>query len=193
MKHEFFKDIENKLISDFEIVEKHIVFGIPYVFNNNEHLYYSLKREIKNFFNLSWVNSIIMVGSAKMGFSINPDNNFRDIQDDSDIDMVVVDEHLFDSYWMKLFEFDIKMMPRSESEDRKYKRFLKCLFKGWIRPDLFPFNFDGKKAWEEFFRSISYKEYDKRKVTGAVFKNDYFFMKYHENNIKQIREMKTYG
>jgi len=45
-----------------------------------------------------------------------------------------------------------------------YIIFLKYFFKGWIRPDLFPFDFKGKNEWEDFFKSISYKEFSERKI-----------------------------
>lgn len=182
----FQKDLKNKDIPEIEIVDKYILFGTPYIFKSDEPKYYSLKKEIADHFNVSQTN-VTMVGSAKLGFSIAPHKLYRKIADESDIDMVIISERLFDLFWKDLFEFNINLTYRSEKEDEIYSQFLEYFFKGWLRPDKFPFNFPYKQEWFDFFKSISYKEYDRRKVTGAIYRNEYFFKKYHENNIKNIR------
>lgn len=128
-----------------------------------------------------------MVGSAKLGFSINPTQLWKLFSDDSDIDMVIISDMIFDKFWRQLYEFNIDIKSRTEQEQKRFNSFLKYFFKGWIRPDLFPFEFDGKEKWDNFFRSISYKEFGNRKITGAIFRNLFFFENYHRNNIKQIR------
>ncbi|OOE04644.1 hypothetical protein BO219_04415 [Anoxybacillus kestanbolensis] len=183
---EFKKVLDNKEMSDADIVDRYILFGTPFVFKNNEDKYYFLKREIANFFGTSTSN-VIMVGSAKLGFSIAPQKLWKLLDDDSDIDMVIISEELFDDYWKQLFEFNINLTYRNEKEDELYRDFLEYFFKGWIRPDKFPFKFDNKRKWFEFFNKISYGEYDKRKITGAIYRNEYFFRKYHEQNIRRLR------
>lgn len=183
---EFKEDLLNKSISDKEIVDKYILFGTPYIFREDERKYYSLKKVIADHFGISQTN-VIMVGSAKLGFSIAPHKLFRKITDESDIDVVIISEKLFDSFWESLFEFNINITSRTEKEDQTYKKFLEYFFRGWLRPDKFPFNYHNKQQWFDFFKRISYKDYDKRKVTGAIYRNEYFFRKYHENNIKEIR------
>lgn len=187
-KEEFIQELKNILYSNEELVERYIWFGTPAIFSDCEQKYYELKREISTQFPVKSKNNIIVVGSAKLGFSIAPRKRFRDIQDESDIDVAIIDEELFDSYWERLFEFNINVKSRSEKEEDLYQKFLQYFFKGWLRPDLFPFNFKGKGEWFDFFNGISYKKYDKRKVAAAIYKNEYFFKKYHEKNIKDLRE-----
>jgi hypothetical protein len=187
-KEEFIQELNNISYTNEELVERYIWFGTPAVFSDCEQTYYDLKREISTQFPVKSKNNIIVVGSAKLGFSIAPRKRFRDIQDESDIDVAIIDEELFDSYWERLFEFNINVKSRSEKDDDLYRKFLQYFFKGWLRPDLFPFNFTGKREWFDFFSGISYKKYDKRKVAAAIYKNEYFFKKYHEENIKALRE-----
>lgn len=187
-KEEFKEELRNKNITDAEIVEKYISFGTPYIFSENESLYYELKTEIANFFSIGSKKNIIVVGSAKLGFSIAPSKRFRDIHDESDIDVAIIDEELFDSYWEKLFEFNINIKSRSQKEQDTYDKFLSYFFRGWLRPDLFPFEYKGKDEWFDFFNQISYKKYDKRKVNAAIYKNEFFFNQYHTGAIKLLRE-----
>lgn len=187
-KDAFIQELTNIEYSDEELVERYIEFGTPAIFADCEQKYYDLRREISEQFPVTSKKNIIIVGSAKLGFSIAPRKRFRDIQDDSDIDVAIVDEELFDTYWERLFEFNINVKSRSDREEELYQKFLQYFFKGWLRPDLFPFNFKGKREWFDFFSAISYKEYDKRKVAAAIYKNEYFFKKYHVENIKSLRE-----
>lgn len=187
-KEEFIQELNNISYSNEELVERYIWFGTPAIFSDCEQTYYDLKREISTQFPVKSKNNIIVVGSAKLGFSIAPRKRFRDIQDESDIDVAIIDEELFDSYWERLFEFNINVKSRSEKEEYLYQKFLQYFFKGWLRPDLFPFDFEGKREWFDFFSGISYKKYDKRKVAAAIYKNEYFFKKYHEENIETLRE-----
>ncbi len=184
---EVFKaDLNNDTLSEHKLVEKHILFGTPYIFSSNEPLYYELKQEVADKFELS-TTKVIVVGSAKLGFSIAPRKLWRPINDESDIDVVIISEELFDRFWKELHIFNVNLISRTDAEDKLYKEFLEYFFKGWIRPDKFPFSYSFKQEWFDFFRDISYKKYDKRKVTGAIFKNEYFFTQYHKANLRRLR------
>lgn len=181
------QDLKNLDMTDSRIVGKHISFGIPYIFAGNDDIYDDLKNAIASEFDVD-EDDVIMVGSAKLGFSIKPEKLWMPIQDDSDIDVAIISERLFDDYWKELLDFNINIKSRSVSEDEKYWRFLKYFFKGWLRPDLFPFDYSKRLRWFKFFDGISYKKYDKRKVSAAVYRNRYFFKHYHALNIKKIRQ-----
>lgn len=85
-----------------------------------------------------------MIGSAKLGFSIAPSKLWKEFNEESDIDIVVVSDKIFDIYWQELFEFNIELTARSQGEQDLYEKFLNYFFRGWIRPDLFSFNFQKK-------------------------------------------------
>jgi hypothetical protein len=182
----FKADLSNSSLSHNEIVDRHILFGTPYIFKAEEDKYYSLKRVIASEFDVSTSN-VVMVGSAKLGYSIAPKKLWRPIQENSDIDMVIISDQLFDSFWKQLLDFNINLTYRTEKDQEMYNEFLEYFFKGWLRPDKFPFKYPSKQKWFDFFSSISYKEYDKRKVTGAIYRSEHFFKLYHEINIKKLR------
>ena len=129
-----------------------------------------------------------MIGSAKLGFSISPLKLWEPFNDESDIDMVIISDRIFYKLWRELFDFNIGLQVRSEDEDRTYRSFLTYFFKGWLRPDLFPFKFEGRKEWFDFFKSISYREFGNNKITGAIFYDLDFYESYHAQNIKDIRK-----
>jgi len=89
--------------------------------------------------------------------------------------------------WGNIHEFNIGLTNRTKDEDNEYKRFLNYFFKGWIRPDLFPFEYPAKTKWFEFFKSISYKKYGPQKIACALYYSFNFFEKYHIENINKLR------
>src|SRR5690606_3802231 len=43
-----------------------------------------------------------LIGSAAVGLSLNPDKNFKEFNEESDIDVAVVSDHYFDISWHHL-------------------------------------------------------------------------------------------
>ena len=173
-------------VNNQEIVQRYITHGASFVFDEDEDKHFRLKKLISDNFNLSPEN-VIMVGSAKLGFSIAPSKLWKSFDEESDIDMVIVSDVIFDDFWVDLYDFNLELTSRTEAEQNRFNRFLNYFFKGWIRPDLFPFSYNKKDEWFEFFRTISYGEFGARKITGAIFRNSYFYENYHIRNVKNIR------
>jgi predicted nucleotidyltransferase len=174
-------------LSDQAIVRQYITDGAPFVFHDENAKYFRLRQLIANFFS-THPHSVFMIGSAKLGFSINPKHLWSPFTKDSDIDMVIVSSALFDEFWKDLYYFNIDLTVRSEDEVKQYHKFLKYFFRGWLRPDLFPFSYTKKDYWYEFFKKISYREFGDYKIRGAVFRDFDFYEKYHEKNISTIRK-----
>lgn len=185
-KDDFITKLKNQSINNQEIVQRYITHGASFVFDEDEDKHFRLKKLISDNFNLSPEN-VIMVGSAKLGFSIAPSKLWKSFDEESDIDMVIVSDVIFDDFWVDLYDFNLELTSRTEAEQNRFNRFLNYFFKGWIRPDLFPFSYNKKDEWFEFFRTISYGEFGARKITGAIFRNSYFYENYHIRNVKNIR------
>ena len=182
-----FKDkLKNMAISDLEIVQGCITHGQAFVFKDDEEKYFKLKQTIAQEFGLNPQN-VIMIGSAKLGFSISPLKRWQPFHDESDIDIVIISPGIFDRFWKELYDFNIKLMDRTEEEEKRYYRFLDYFFRGWLRPDVFPFSYVGRKEWLDFFKSISYGEFGDHKIAGAVFRDWDFYEAYHTSNIREIR------
>ena len=65
---------------------------------DNLKLFFAEKLEINS-------SDVCIVGSAKLGFSLNPRNNFSNFHEEkSDIDLVVVSRKIFDNFWTLLLE-----------------------------------------------------------------------------------------
>jgi len=174
-------------ISDEELVNKYISFGTPYIFQDDETQYHSLKQTLAAHYGV-FNNDVIMIGSAKLGFSIAPMKLWKPFCEESDIDIVIISPTLFDAFWKDLFNFKISLKVRTTEEEERFQLFLGYFFRGWLRPDLFPFEFERKWGWFDFLRSISQERYEGRKIACAIFREFFFFQSYHITNVRDIRQ-----
>lgn len=191
LKEKFFEEIKNDSFSNEYIIQKYLCNGSSPILN--EDRLFLIKHKISCYFNIH-PNEIILTGSGKLGFSIAPNKNYKNFNEDSDIDLAIVSNRLFEKYWYELLDFNINANRRTKEENKLYYKFINYLFKGWIRPDKFPFAYDGKREWFEFFNSLTHEiyEYGEHKISAGIYKNFTTFELYNKKNIDRIRnEIKT--
>lgn len=187
---EFKDSINDEKNSIDMIIDKYLLCGTPYIFKDDENKFYDLKNEIANFINVSQTN-IFVVGSAKLGFSIAPSKRYEHFNEDSDIDIAIIDEAAFLRYWKILYEYNTIGRAWSCFEEKEYRKFLEYFFKGWLRPDKFPSAMDEKKEWFDFFSSLQ-KKYN-HKIAAGIYYDIHVFRGYNRGNIKRIREVMKNG
>lgn len=91
---QFEKDLS--VLSSIQIVRKHIISGECCILSQPK--YFDLRSEVADHFGLH-PNEILVVGSAKLGFSVVPHKLYRPFCDESDIDVAIVSSTLFDKIW----------------------------------------------------------------------------------------------
>lgn len=172
--------------NDDEILDfsrKYILHGIPYIFRDREDEYFEFRNRISKHFKIDYYQ-VNIVGSAKLGFSFRKGTEFSY---ESDIDVAVVNETLFDKYLKYIREFQYNLDRSTERMDtneyKRYNRFLRYIAKGWMRPDLLPNQIgdtDIKAEWFDFFNGISYdkSEVGNYKVNAGVYKS-YDYLEYY--------------
>ena len=72
---EFFKDLKAGKDAGY-LIEKHILHNVPFYFKNNMDLFFSIKKQIGEKYNIP-ITNIFLVGSGQLGFSLNPENKYR--------------------------------------------------------------------------------------------------------------------
>ena len=163
------------VLSPTQIVRKHVISGECSILSQSQ--YFDLRSEVADCFELH-PNEVLVVGSAKLGFSIAPGKLYQLFSDRSDIDVVLVSSTLFDEIWKVVFKYKYEGGYWS-----KYEEFVKYFFEGWIRPDklprsdMFPF---GRKWWKFFQKVTNSRVYGDYKVTGALYKSYFFLENYQE-------------
>jgi hypothetical protein len=167
-------------LSLIEIVRKHIISGECCKLSPNQ--YFDLRSEVADHFELC-PNEVLVVGSAKLGFSVAPDKKYCLFHDKSDIDVAIVSSTLFDKFWKEIFIYWCE-----GSYWPGYKKFTDYFFRGWIRPDKLPPSrvFALRKDWWDFFQSItSSGEYGHYNIRGALYRSYFFLEGYQEYCVKQ--------
>lgn len=171
-----------------EIVRKYLLHGLPFVFDNREEDYFEFRNTIAKHFGIGF-HEVFIVGSSKLGYSYHKDSTFSL---ESDIDVVLVNENLFESFYYNICEYqygiDNGLVTTTQEERTVYNQFLKYLVKGWMRPDKLPPKIQNsaiKSEWFNFFESISYGKspVGNYKVSGGLFKNYQYLEKYYTDSI----------
>jgi hypothetical protein len=105
----------------------------PYVFEPQPASWSTFRDELASELNAA-PQDIRVVGSGRFGFSMKPGHNLRSFRDTSDIDVVVVNEELFDRLWLALLD---AAYPRG-AINTKFGGWLNTrrneLYTGWLTP-----------------------------------------------------------
>ncbi|MEF8717541.1 MAG: hypothetical protein V5B35_03745 [Candidatus Accumulibacter necessarius] len=137
---------------------------------------------------------IQIVGSAKLGFGLFEKKRqeqptlpaFRRFGGDSDIDIAFTSPALFDAIWGELaaYAHGKPWMPHRMNKLGDYFVY------GWIRPDHIPREarlrtYDG---WRDEIRQLTAsRHFDRRKLSGALYRNVEFLIKYQARSIANCR------
>ena len=165
------------------IVRKYLTFGDSAVLDYDK--YYNLKAEVAENFKIH-PSEVLIVGSAKTGFSIAPQKRFRFFNDKSDIDVAIISPFLFDRIWQQVFD-----CWEDGGEWSGIDGFKDYLFRGWIRPDKLPprNRFKIRQEWWEFFRLVTQKQsYGPYKVAAGLYKSWHFFEIYQSICVKSCKQ-----
>lgn len=109
------QELESSTTSIF--ITKWILEHTPYVFEDYETEYISWRHEIAEKLRID-ARDIIITGSASLGFSLNPNKNFKSFDKKSDIDISIISHHYFDVAWHDL----IHLSPAGIFSFTKYSR-----------------------------------------------------------------------
>lgn len=78
-----------------------ILEPIPFIFNNNFDGYLFWKSQLSQKIDVD-SRAVSIVGSAAIGFSLNPSKNFKAFDASSDIDIAIVSHYYFDISWHRI-------------------------------------------------------------------------------------------
>jgi len=174
-------------------VQRHFFNGTPFVFQDRDGHYYDFSKRIADNFRINYTD-INIVGSSRFGFS---PYKFTEFSYDSDIDVTICNETLFDQFFELISDYTYKLRYRKillrREQYNKYVKFIKYFSTGWMRPDLLPANStefeEMRTRWDDFFLTISYgkSEVGDYKVKAGLFKNQAYAEKYYKSSINELQ------
>lgn len=195
--------------SALELVRDYIFTGLPYVFRYNPTAQQVLKQHLSSGLEVNQ-DRILVVGSARTGFSLDPNNFPRKFYSRSDVDVIIIDEGLFDSIWKSLLKWHYprKFTPLRDAELRWIRHRKDDVFWGWVYPDKFAYDGfslpyelqsirDISERWFGAFRSLAqyvrYPDLARREVTGRLYRTMEHACLYHENGLLRLCAKLTAG
>lgn len=141
-------DEDRNLIASTSITKfmrQRVIFGECRMLTSVQHV--NLREEIATHFGVH-TNEVVVVGSAKLGYSVSPQKKLKGFDDKSDLDIAIVNSALFEKYWQEMLLAKKTMVDWPDlSQAQKY------LFQGWIRPDKLP-NARIRNEWFDFFTDL---------------------------------------
>lgn len=147
------------------------------------------------------VPSVVIVGSAKVGFTLRHKKAkgdqparpmFSPFYEGSDVDVAIVSNRIFDEIWKDCLQF---WHSSGYSDDYGYWRgrgidFRAYHFRGWMRPDKLPSGgrFTYRNEWFDFFmRLTSERAAGDYPITAGVYREDYFLRTYQQIALEQCK------
>jgi hypothetical protein len=189
MSYQTFADFKKTLKSlELEqILYLYLIEGTPYIFRNNNAKYQAFRKSISSILDVP-IKNIVIVGSARLGFSLNPYHFGRNFGKKSDIDIVVVSAELFDRAWLELIRMDIKWYDLSEPERKMVKAHVEHIYWGNIRPEKLPATTQISRVWLETFSGITQvEEFAKRKVNAFLFRTWWQVQSFYMRALRKLR------
>lgn len=205
-------DLRCDLVSEMhieQVFQKHLVDGSSYYFRESikqANFEYELRHDLSKILEIS-INDIVIVGSAKLGFSVKT-SDFNEFdwkysqtgnpQDRSDIDVAIVNKRLFDQLAEQVFRlsrhFDKEWIHSywrlnsfHKTPTNLFPRYTEYLARGWFRPDLSPGPFLAHADWVKVCDSW-YQKLGNRRVSIGLY-SDWFYLKHYQmDNLDRVRE-----
>jgi hypothetical protein len=170
------------LLETRDIVRKHILMHDCYILDHDG--LFDLCSKISKSYGIH-SESVRIVGSGKLGFSIAEGKRYRPFCASSDIDVAVVSDALFDRYWLAVLRY-LAGNPTWEGKSM----FRKYLTNGWIRPDALPTSdaFPMTREWWEFYGSLSGSVLDgKFRINAGIYRTFEFLEIYQERSVASCK------
>jgi predicted nucleotidyltransferase len=165
-----------------QIFRKYLLDGPSPILDNAAS--FGLREAVCDNFDVEFTD-VIIVGSCKLGFSIKPERRYGTFGENSDIDIAVVSQYLFERVWK-----DAILYARSGAYWEKSGTFFKYIAKGWIRPDKFPSSkeFEFSRHWWQFFEQSTRKgEFSPYKLRAGIYHSWFFLEQYQRICIEQCK------
>jgi hypothetical protein len=154
-----------------EVLDTYFLRGTPFVFRESEAAYDLLKEVLAQSLKIT-KDSVTMIGSGRVGFSLDPDRFGVPFSDKSDLDIVVVSESMFDGAWLDMLRLGRKYLTL----DRGVKRWLEAhrgnhIYWGFVVPDKLPGVVKISTDWFATFRGLArFTEFARYEVKGRLYR-----------------------
>ncbi len=138
-----------------KIVEELLIGGVPFAFRDSPADYDTLRGTLGAALHLA-VDTMTVIGSGRIGFSLSPDKYGIPFSAKSDLDVVVVSAELFDVAWFDLLRLGRRYFGlHKRVQERVDTHRESNIFWGFILPDHLPGAVALSPVWFRAFRGLA--------------------------------------
>jgi hypothetical protein len=184
-----------------KLIEDEVLDRDPFVFASDMELYSKIRRHLEMSLGAE-PESVTLVGSGAVGFSIAPDNFTRPFLPTSDLDFAVVSPKLFDAAWAVLLRWGhpVRHHIPKEAQDWFSARSNE-IFWGWLNPP--HLRFEGatkpsllndlrhlKSNWFSTFKALGTDfpgtEVSGRETTARLYRSRMHLLQYQTSGLNRV-------
>jgi len=183
-----------------QLVDQYVFAGDPHVFRNAPSDYQLLLDDLASSLGIL-ASAITIVGSAKTGFSMDPEAFGTPFRDESDVDVVIIDEGRFDRLWHALISWEYRLGPQQGYRRAWLKRRHDDIYWGWFFDDRLNTSGLSRAAalrvvrdisneWFEAFQSVGLRHATLagRKFRGRLYRTWNHARMYHVHGLLKYRD-----
>ncbi len=165
-----------------------ILNKIPIIFDGDVELFIQWKEQFSKLIKVD-SQAILFTGSCCNGFSFSPFKNFRDFDENSDIDIAVISDYFFDTCWFEIRNYgnkyhDLKTYQQQSFEDHRTK----FIYWGTIATDKLLPIFSFGKDWVLALEKMSTLDPTiNRQINIRIYKNFESLREYYIDGFKKLQ------
>jgi len=181
---------KTELVSDqlSLVVQKWVIDRTPHVFDGDQIEYVIWKSRLAEKIGVDG-RAITLIGSASVGFSLSPEKNYREFNEESDIDIAIVSAHHFELAWHSIRSLgasihSLNHLQRNSLMDHRSRLIYWGTFDTkYLLPKL-PF----AKQWFEAFEQMTAVDPTRdRDINARIYRDFESLSAYHTNNLNVLR------
>ena len=160
--------------------------SVPFVFENNYRQYIDWRHELSDKIKID-PSDIIITGSANLGFSLNPNKNFKEFDHISDVDICIFSEYYFTIAWHDLLNLSLVGLSNKMNTVVKEHR-NRYIYWGTIATDqILPLLSFGR-TWARIIPQMSkYKPLGDHEIHFRIYRDRHSFRSYLLTSIENRR------
>ena len=174
-------------LSSRQFVDDYLFVVPPWAFRSVPSEYDEFRGELSSRLEVTSAG-IVLVGSGRLGFSLNADHLLRGFGSASDLDVVILSSEKFDQTWAELIETSTDITLAGEEERRRLRKTRENFFHGYLRPDHLPLT---TKLAEDWFPKLatrfSSRVASRHEVRAWLFKSEVHARAVYSDHLGRIQ------
>lgn len=186
MRDDFKYDLIDNSVSF--ICSKWMLDRTPFIFEDDRLKYILWKEQLAEKLQVD-SKSMVFTGSSSCGFSLNPNKNYREFNEESDIDIAIISGYHFDIAWKTLRNLGTKRFDLNNIQQNSLKEHVnRLIYWGTIATDkileILPFG----KEWSLHLLDMEKVDpINNRTINIRIYKDYESLRAYHINNLTNLR------